>query len=454
MPATVKKLEFYCNPADIFHPYRDEPMAVFLDSSLENNLGRYSIIGLNPYLILEEIQGKCTLNGKLQSQDMLTLLKTQLKKIREISNPGLPITSGAIGYFTYDYGRRFENISTRHNRRSQIPEALFCFYDILIVADLQEKILYVSASGCLENPEAAIERIICEIESSESQNKPVRQECLAPYNADFRKSEYQQAIQSMMSYMKEGHIYVANMTQQLTVTASKAPYDVFRYLRSHNPSPFGAYMNYSDFQVVSASPERFLQMKDGVISTRPIKGTRKRGVTPEEDLKMRLELENSQKDRSELLMIMDLERNDLNKICIPGSVRVTEPFVIEAYATVFHLVSEITGRLQPSYDAVDLMSQMFPGGSITGAPKIRAMEIIDELEHNRRELYTGSIGYFSADGSCDFNIVIRTAVYENGQYRLGAGGGITYESDVEFEYEETLQKARAVLEAIYNENQH
>ena len=191
-----------------------------------------------------------------------------------------------------------------------------------------------------------------------------------------------------------------------------------------------------------------MKMKKGHVNTRPIKGTRKRGATSEEDILMRTELENSEKDKSELLMIVDLERNDLNRVCKPGSVKVTELFTVEEYATVFHLVSDIEGTLEEDKNFVDLMEAAFPGGSITGAPKYRAMEIIDELEHGKRNLYTGSIGYLTLDGDCDFNIVIRTALHKDGKYFLGVGGGITAESDLEFEYEETLQKAKAVLQAM------
>ena len=252
----------------------------------------------------------------------------------------------------------------------------------------------------------------------------------------------------MIHYIIEGDIYIANMTQQMTVKSEKQPKDVFLDLRKNNPSPFGGYMDYEDFQIVCASPERFLRMKKGHVETRPIKGTRKRGDTPEEDLLMRKELENSDKDKSELLMIVDLERNDLNKACKPGSVKVTELFTVEEYATVFHLVSNIEGELEEGKNFADLLEATFPGGSITGAPKYRAMEIIDELEHGRRNLYTGSIGYLTLDGDCDFNIVIRTALHKDGRYHLGVGGGITAESELEFEYEETLQKAKAVLEAM------
>ncbi|MEG1479227.1 MAG: anthranilate synthase component I family protein, partial [Clostridiales bacterium] len=178
------------------------------------------------------------------------------------------------------------------------------------------------------------------------------------------------------------------------------------------------------------------------------KGTRKRGLTPDEDKALKTELQQSEKDKSELLMIVDLERNDLNKVCIPGSVKVTELFAVEEYATVFHLVSTIEGKLQSHLNAIDLIDATFPGGSITGAPKIRAMEIIDELENDNRNLYTGSFGYISLNGDMDLNIVIRTAIYKDGVYHLGVGGGITCESETEFEYEETLQKAKAILEAL------
>ena len=234
----------------------------------------------------------------------------------------------------------------------------------------------------------------------------------------------------MIRYIIEGDIYIANMTQQLTIESEKPPLDVFYDLRKNNPSPFGGYLDFGDYQIVCASPERFLKMKDRHVNTRPIKGTRKRGVTSEEDEMLRRELQDSGKDKSELLMIVDLERNDLNRVCTPGSVKVTELFTVEAYATVFHLVSDIEGKLEEGKNVMDLLKAAFPGGSITGAPKYRAMEIIDELEHGKRNLYTGSIGYLTLDGSCDFNIVIRTALHKNGKYHLGVGGGITAESDL------------------------
>lgn len=262
------------------------------------------------------------------------------------------------------------------------------------------------------------------------------------------KADYLGALGQMIDYIVAGDIYVANMTQTLEIKSAVSPYELFKQLRVVNPAPFGAYCNYDKFQIVSASPERFLQMCDRHIATRPIKGTRKRGINPVEDHKLRLKLANSKKDQSELLMIVDLERNDFNKVCIPGSVKVSELFTVEEYATVFHLVANIEGILAPGLTVIDLLAATFLGGSITGAPKLRAMEVIDELEQGRRNLYTGCLGYISLDGNCDFNIIIRTALYQDGSYHLGVGGGITGESQLEDEYAETLQKARIILESL------
>ncbi|NTU88735.1 MAG: aminodeoxychorismate synthase component I, partial [Actinobacteria bacterium] len=271
---------------------------------------------------------------------------------------------------------------------------------------------------------------------------------LATYTSDFTKDDYKQALSQMVSYMIAGDIYVANMTRRLTTSCPDDPYDVYRYLRTHNPAPFSTYFNGAGYQICCASMERFMYVRGRRVETRPIKGTRKRGATPDEDEAMRRELEYSEKDRSELLMIVDLERNDLSRVCAPGTVNVVRQFDVEAYTTVFHLVTTIEGYLDDGKTAVDLLEAAFPGGSITGAPKIRAMQIIDELEHSRRGLYTGSIGYISSAGDADFNIVIRTAICQAGTCQIGVGGGITYESDLEFEHEETIQKAKAVLEAI------
>ena len=450
MKTKVYKLDFYKKAEDIFELYKDQPMAMFLDSSLENQLGRYSVIGFQPYLIFKEENGIFYKNDIPQEGSIEQALKQYLRENREENPTHLPLVSGGLGYFSYDYGRKFEQIKSRHEEKIKMPEAMFVFHTFLIIDDKEKKELYLTVRGEAEEKDA-VNRIIGEIRGCEPYHRPKKQENLAPFTPNFTKEDYKQTIDRMISYIVEGDIYIANMTQQLTVNSKKNPYEAYRYLRTHNPAPFGGFFQCGDFQIVSASPERFMQVKDGYIETRPIKGTRKRGETPQEDQALKEELKNSSKDRSELLMIVDLERNDLNHVCEPGSVQVTEHFAVETYATVFHLVTTIVGKLQEGLTAVDLIPAAFPGGSITGAPKIRAMEIIDELEHDRRNLYTGSMGYFSFDGNCDLNIVIRTAIHKDGGYHLGVGGGITCESDLEFEYEETLQKAKAVLEALWEE---
>lgn len=446
----IKEMKPARGAAELYTYFAGTDDSVFLDSSLVNKLGRYSVIGAVPYLKLVKEGNNFYINGEKETTcSFETYLKTYLAEHKDKNNTELPIISGAIGYFSYEYGRKLMEVDSVKEDLVSIPDAVLVFYDFYIIEDRHEQRTYLIANGITR--EAA--KLLDEMESRIN-GKPVymQKESDTEYpievQPNFAKDEYKQAVDRMIRYIIEGDIYITNMTQQLTVKSDKVPLDVFYDLRENNPSPFGGYFDYGDFQIVCASPERFLKMQKGHVNTRPIKGTRKRGETPEEDMFMRTELEKSEKDKSELLMIVDLERNDLNRVCRPGSVKVTELFSVEEYATVFHLVSDIEGDLEESKNVMDLLEAAFPGGSITGAPKYRAMEIIDELENNKRNLYTGSIGYLTLDGGCDFNIVIRTALYKDGKYYLGVGGGITAESDLEFEYEETLQKAKAVLLAM------
>lgn len=452
---TIKVLEEYPPIHRIFDRFAEEEMAVFLDSSLQNELGQYSIIGLFPWMTL--VNGdKFTVNGKECGQRFETYVKEYLENHREENPTHLPIVSGAVGYFSYDYGRKKEGVASRHEEDIRIPDCILCFYDVFLVEDHREHRLYVIANGKLGDSRKKAEELAEQIRGVTELVDTGDEDPLAngmsgegfSVQANFEKEEYLQAVDAVIRSITEGDIYIMNMTQQLAIRSPGKPYEAFQRLRRDNPSPFGGYFQYGDFQIVCASPERFLRMKKGHVMTRPIKGTRRRGETRKEDAALRQELQDSAKDKSELLMIVDLERNDLNRVCVPGSVKVTELFAVEEYATVFHLVSNVEGDLEDGKNVMDLMEAAFPGGSITGAPKLRAMEIIDELEHGRRNLYTGSIGYLTLDGDCDFNIVIRTALYQDGVYHLGVGGGITCESELEFEYEETLQKAKAILEAL------
>lgn len=465
----ILELPSYLPAAQSFRRLAGSIKCAFLDSSLTNELGRYSILGMRPYLKLIKTADGFFVNDqpetKLSFEDYL---RRYLAEHVDQNETDLPFVSGAIGYFSYDYGRKLQGVPSSLDAYARIPDAVLTFYDAFLIEDAREQKTYLIANGMTGSADACLENL-CSLlmETSVSsqltiphscQNIPAATESLSESSSghhfpltvtpNFKKEDYKRTIGRMIQYIIEGDIYIANMTQRLSIACEKRPLDLFLSLRESNPSPFGAYLDYDDFQIICASPERFLQMKNGHVQTRPIKGTRKRGETPKEDLHMRRELENSEKDKSELLMIVDLERNDLNRVCKPGSVRVTELFTVEEYATVFHLVSNVEGDLLPDKSAVDLLEAAFPGGSITGAPKCRAMEIIDELEHGQRGLYTGSIGYLSLDNCCDFNIVIRTALHQDGTYHLGVGGGITAESELEFEYEETLQKAKALLDAM------
>lgn len=446
----IKRLEKYVPIADVYDVFAEEKDTVFLDSSLKNEMGQYSILGRNPYLKLAKEREGLTVNGVAQSEAFESYVKRYLAEHIDKNDTELPMVSGAIGYFSYDYGREKEKVRAKDEKEVEIPDCILNFYDEFLIEDLETRELWIVANGQRRRAEESVAELEAKICAGRAKRSVP--DLTTDYEVEvfpnFEKEEYMKAVDDMIHYIVEGDIYIANMTQHLKVKSKKEPYEVFKKLRAINPSPFGGYLNYGDFEIVCASPERFLQMKDRHVETRPIKGTRKRGSTAEEDLAMRTELENSEKDKSELLMIVDLERNDLNHVCKPGSVKVTEMFTVETYATVFHLVSNVVGELRDDCNAMDLIEAAFPGGSITGAPKLRAMEIIDELEHGRRNIYTGSIGYLTLDGNCDFNIVIRTALHYGDAYYLGVGGGITYESELEFEYEETLQKAKAVLEAM------
>ncbi|HYQ30156.1 MAG TPA: aminodeoxychorismate synthase component I, partial [Polyangiaceae bacterium] len=264
----------------------------------------------------------------------------------------------------------------------------------------------------------------------------------------FSRDEYCAAVETIRKYIIEGDVYQVNMSQRFQGQIDAEPFDCFAKMYAANPAPFFAYINAGEHQIVSTSPERFIELRSGRVETRPIKGTRPRGKSLAEDAALRKELQESTKEDAELSMIVDLLRNDIGKVCRPGSVQVVEHKRLEAYQNVYHLVSIVKGELDPGVDAVELLRATFPGGSITGCPKIRAMEIIDELEPFRRHIYTGSIGYFGFDGAMDLSIAIRTATFTHGNVVFSVGGGIVFDSEPGSEYEETLHKGRTLLNAL------
>jgi para-aminobenzoate synthetase component 1 len=266
--------------------------------------------------------------------------------------------------------------------------------------------------------------------------------------SNFRHDDYVSAVRRAKEYIAAGDIYQVNLSQRLSAPLATTPLDLYRRLQASNPSPFAAYFETPDGAVVSCSPERFLQVRGREVETRPIKGTRPRGATPEEDARLAAELQASEKDQAENVMIVDLERNDIGRVCEFGSVHVPDLFALESYATVHHLVSTVRGTLRPDCTALDCLRACFPGGSITGAPKVRSMEIIEEIEPTRRGVYTGVIGYLCFSGDMDVNIVIRTAIVKSGTAYFQVGGAIVADSDPEAEYQETLDKGRAMGAAL------
>jgi para-aminobenzoate synthetase component 1 len=443
----IKELNTYYDSFYTYNLFKDKVDSIFLDSSKEDKLlSEYSFIGLNPYKKFVSKGRKVFIdNEEYNDADPFIKLEELIDKYKLSSNNDLPFISGAIGYFSYDIGRMLEELPDNSKEDFSIPDSIFIFFDNLIIFDLHNKKTYITAAGQIEEAISSIERIEKCLKNYKEEEKIKFQVSNNKFFSNFDKVEYEKSIGVLREYIRSGDVYIANMTRRIWCNNNEEPYKIYEKLRSTNKAPFSAYMNFEDFQIISSSPERFLSVRNGLVQTRPIKGTRPRGKNSEEDERNKNELINSEKDKSELLMIVDLERNDLSKVCKPNSVKVTELFKIEKYETVFHLVATIEGKLKENVSAVKCIRECFPGGSITGAPKIRAMEIIEELEKLKRNIYTGSIGYFDLRGNSDFNIVIRTIVKKDDRAYLGVGGGITWESIEEDEWFETIDKAKALM---------
>ena len=452
MEVLIKEIKCSLDIAEIYAHFNYENN-VMLDSSKEDEeLSKFSFVGINPFLIFKYFGefGEIVRNEGVErfTGDPLEKLRELVKKYKIDLDSSIPFISGAIGYISYDYGKRIEGINAAGKKNIEVPEIYFVFYDNIIIKDLLNNNTFITSRGILKEKDKSLEEIektIEDIVANKCDNLTFKE---SNFTSNFNKEDYIKAIKKMKNYIVDGHIYIANMTQSFFCENNEDAFITYKKLRSINPAPFSAYMNLDGFKVLSSSPERFIKLFNGKVETKPIKGTRKRGETKEEDEKNKLELQNSEKDRAELLMIVDLERNDLSKVCKPHSVKVEELFKIEEYSTVFHLVSKISGELKEKEDIFSLLKATFPGGSITGAPKLRAMEIIQELEQLERGLYTGSIGYIDFRGNGDFNIVIRTIIKKSGRAYFGVGGGITYDSIEELEYEETLDKGKALMRVL------
>ena len=453
----VKQMEPAPDAADVFDRFVGEPYPFFLDSGIMMPvIGRYSILGSRPFAVLiangRDIEIRRGAEVERRRRNPFEALRDMLRQYRVAAHPELPFVGGGVGFLSYDLGGFVERLPNTTVDDIHFPDMYFAFYDRAVVFDHHENSCHLVAAEVGE--EGPAEEKLAELEKRLNVRQP---EIEPPRTGDldapaiesnFTKAEYLEVVQRTKDYIAAGDIFQANISQRFHTRIRSTPYVLYKKLRAINPAPFACYLEFDDKAIVSASPERFLRVRDRWVQTRPIKGTRPRGADDESDRRLREELLNSEKDAAELTMIVDLERNDLGRVCEYGTVRVTEHKVLESYPTVYHLVSTVEGRLHERHDLVDLLKATFPGGSITGAPKIRAMEIIDELEPTKRSVYTGAIGYVGFDRGMDLNIVIRTFLIRGRDAWFQVGGGIVADSELESEYDETLHKARALIESV------
>ena len=460
------------------------PYRLLLESAArETRLGRYSFLTADPVFIVRS-RGAHTdivdcMSGATTTtnEDALAAVRRLVAPHRFPSVPGVPPFQGGIaGFIAYDWGLTLERLPEPRFDDLGLPDTLLCLYDWVLAWDHVTSRAWLISTGVPAIESAArvararerASHVIGLLRgdskgSTAGPKNRTRPTNVAPayhveggwwrsgldLRSSFTRSAYLDAVARVREYIFAGDIFQANLSQRFEAPLEGSAWEFYRRLRSRNAAPFAAFMESPEAVVVSASPERFLRVDAaGHVETRPIKGTRPRGVGPEHDAALGQALAESAKDRAENLMIVDLMRNDLSRVCAPHTVRVSELFSLERYATVHHLVSTVVGDLEPGRDALHLLRAAFPGGSITGAPKLRAMEIIAELEPSRRGVYCGSIGYWSLTGELDTNIAIRTAVVHGDRVYFSAGGGIVADSDPASEYDETLDKARGLIDAL------
>ena len=443
-----QSLPYFRDSARIFEHIAHDAWAVWLDSgSPHSQQGRYDILAADPVITLVTKDLVTTINDgasvRYSEDDPFSLLQHYLGSIETDFND-LPFNCGAIGYFSYDLGRRVEKLPSIASDVEAISQMSVGIYHWALVVDHQLEQTWLVSRDIAHSKLDDLCRLFSKPASCESKLFTV----LAEPKINLSKQQYAEAFERIKNYMLEGDCYQVNLTQRFSSPCQGDPWTAYLELRKINSAPFSAYLNFPDVQILSSSPERFLQVNDRWVETKPIKGTRRRLANPEADQAQIQDLQNSPKDRAENVMIVDLLRNDIGKSCEPGTVNVPKLFAIETYATVHHLVSTVTGKLTFQNSAIDILRSCFPGGSITGAPKIRAMEIIEELEPNRRGIYCGSIAYIAFNGNMDSNISIRTLVHNQGEIRFWAGGGIVRDSDMEDEYQECFDKAAALLRLL------
>ena len=444
IPKTIAAETLYLEPANVAARLQGQKNWTLLESVMRHeHLGRYSFLACNPSQSLRVEKGVACLDGVQQSLPALEILRKNLDTNRQELISGLPpFQGGWAGYISYEFGKSLEAHSKIPDFENLCPDLILHRYDTVLGFDHLQQRAWIFGQD--EADIAQFEKLM--------KRKPAAlgASAIEGWQSNFSRAEYENAVAQIVEYILTGDIFQANLTQCFSAKIPKEfdAFSLFRKLRDKNPSTFAAYLDYGDVKIASSSPERLIKSDGAMVEARPIKGTRKRDADPSRDAELIVELQASRKDRAENVMIVDLLRNDISRIAKPGSVKVPVLCGLESYANVHHLVSVVEGQLRAGLTQIDLLKAVFPGGSITGAPKIRAMEIIAELEGQARGVYCGSIGYLGFNGACDFNIAIRTALFASGKAYVQGGGGITARSQPGAEYEESLTKIARIMEAF------
>lgn len=440
---TLHPLPYQPDPAHYFARLRAAPGAILLDSARPNaERGRFDLLSAWP---AQQLQAQTAESGQAYLQRLRSAL-AELGMAQLPEGVELPFAGGLIGYLSYDFGRRLEQLPTLAIDDLGLPEAQLGLYAWALVSDHHARTSQLVFHPSLQ---AAERQRLVQLFEAPAQAGSGEFKLLAPMAGDLSPGQYRSAFDKVQQYIQAGDCYQINLTQRFRAPCQGDPWHAYQALRAACPTPFSGYQQLdAGTALLSFSPERFVRVSRGDVETRPIKGTRPRSADPEADARNAAELLASPKDRSENLMIVDLLRNDIGRTCQIGSVKVPELFSLESYPNVHHLVSSVTGRLAPGNDALDLIGGSFPGGSITGAPKIRAMQIIDELEPARRALYCGSLLYIDVRGEMDSSIAIRSLLVKDGQVSCWGGGAVVADSDWQAEYEESIAKVRVLMETL------
>ena len=442
----IAVLPYHHDSSILFASLKHLDAAVYLDSSAPySKQGRYDLISAEPIELLTRTSANYTVDGECFFDE----IKKHLDDCDFITgNPlQLPFIGGAIGYFNYDLGREIEKLPEKAEQDVLLPDAIVGIYDWAIIVDHEKQATTMVMQPTMK---LALKENILRLLQQPALNTS-HFSLNESFQSNMSKADYKYAFNQSHQYIHAGDCYQINLAQRFSAAYQGDSWQAYKRLRKTAGAPYSAYLRYDNAEILSFSPEQFIQLRHGQVSTAPIKGTRVRGSNKNQDNILANELIHSKKDQAENLMIVDLLRNDLGKTCIPGSIKVDKLFELQSFETVHHLVSTISGALDKQYHACDLLATCFPGGSITGAPKIRAMEIIEELEPHRRSIYCGSIAYISFDGQMDSNITIRTVLANNNKLHCWSGGGLVADSSCEAEYKESLQKVDKLLQALGNE---